>query len=78
MKKFTIASATLLVLTVISCRNSEDVLTNDDYETISRIEENRNTRPVDSSSIMKKDSTANYYNSTTDYLDGEIQSPPRK
>ena len=78
MKKLTLAFATLLALTVISCRNSEDALTNDDYETISRIEESRNSRPVDSSLIMKKDSTANYYNSTTDYLDGEIQSPPRK
>lgn len=78
MKKLTLAFATLLALTVISCRNSEDALTNDDYETISRIEESRNSRPVDSSLIMKKDSTANNDNPTTEFLDGEIQSPPRK
>ncbi|MFC6269499.1 hypothetical protein [Frigoriflavimonas asaccharolytica] len=77
MKKFILVSATMLLITAVSCRQTDDVLSTEDIATIKVIESNRNNESSDSNYTMKSDSIQ-YNEFTTQTFDGEIQSPPRK
>ncbi|MFC6269500.1 hypothetical protein [Frigoriflavimonas asaccharolytica] len=76
MKKFILTFATILLITIVSCRKTDDVLSAEDIATIKVIESN-NSGSSDSNQTMKSDSTQNN-EFTTQTFDGEIQSPPRK
>lgn len=74
MKKFILAFTAIVSLTVISCRQEEDVLSAEDMATIKIIETNRNAVISNSDQGVKRDSATN----STMKIEGEIQRPPRK
>lgn len=75
MKKITLAIATILMITAVSCRQEEEILSNEDIANMKIIENNRNNESSNSNQTMKNDSTQN---NQFNNIDGEIQPPPRK
>lgn len=74
MKNLILTFAALVSLTVVSCRQADDILSNEDVTTIQIIEANRTMRM--SAPDMKNDTINN--NNTINRNDGEIAPPPRK
>lgn len=81
MKKNILLSAGILSLLILSCRQNEDILSNEDIQTLNIIQKNRKLR--DFSNTSKKD-TINLKTQTlrTDSLSNflsveEIVKPPR-
>lgn len=77
MKKITIAIATILVISAVSCRQEDEILSNEDITTMNIIESNRTQQSSNSNQTMKSDSTLTSQTEIS-FIDGEIQPPPRK
>lgn len=77
MKKIILSISAFLVIASVSCRQSDDILTNEDVTTIKMIESNREDGPTNSDTKKIGDSATNSNNEII-YIDGEIVQPPRR
>ncbi|MFC6268927.1 hypothetical protein [Frigoriflavimonas asaccharolytica] len=77
MKTFSLAIATLLVISAVSCRQEDEILSTEDLQTIKIIETNRKHESSKYSQELVVDSVQTI-ESPKKYLDGEIVPPPRK
>lgn len=71
MKNFILAFAAIVSLTVISCREADEIANFEDASTLQKISNDRTSRGGDS---IQVNSAAN----AADQLDGEIVQPPRR